>query len=128
MLPAVTGESQRAQSRKGAGGANLPQPVSGERPLHLVLASKVEGLPKDLGFTLIAIGAAGVVIPGTLPPGISFILLGTALVWPCLLVRFGGGVARRFPWMAWVLIGFVDHLRADLEKRYPGSVRPDEKA
>jgi len=69
------------------------------------------------------LGTLGLVIPGQVPPGVSLILLGGALVWPGLLARFGGCVARRFARMLRLLIGFVDRLQFDLERRYPGSVR-----
>ena len=36
------------------------------------------------------LGAVGVVIPGPVPRGASFVLVGAAFVWPGLIARFGG--------------------------------------
>ena len=69
------------------------------------------------------LGAVGVVIPGPVPRGASFVLVGAAFVWPGLIARFGGRFARWFPRILRVLIGFVDYLRYDSERRYPGSIR-----
>lgn len=90
--------------------------------LHLELARKLEGLPTDLGIALISLGVIGVAIPGPIPPGASFVLLGVLFLRPGLIVRFAGPIARRFPRLFRFLIGFVDDLRLALERRYPGSV------
>jgi hypothetical protein len=75
-----------------------------------------------VGVALIGLGAIGIVIPGPIPPGTSFVVLGVLFIWPGLLARFAGSLARRFPVLFRFLIGFVDHLQIDLERRYPGSV------
>lgn len=99
-----------------------PSIESGSAPaLHLELARKVEGLPKDLGVALIGLGVIGIAIPGPIPPGASFVLLGLVFLRPGLIVRFAGPIARRFPRLVRFLIGFVDDLRLALERRYPGS-------
>jgi len=90
--------------------------------LHLELAEKLDGLPKDLGVALMGVGAVGVVIPGPIPLGAPFIFMGTVFLWPRFLARFGGWLARRLPGMLRFLIDFVDHLRSDLQRRYPDSV------
>jgi uncharacterized protein YqgC (DUF456 family) len=87
------------------------------------LAEKLEGLPKDLAVALLCLGVVGVAIPGPIPPGASFVLLGTVILKPGILVRLGGRFARLSPKMFLILISLVDHFRVDLEKRYPGSVR-----
>jgi hypothetical protein len=100
--------------------------------LHLELARQLDGLPHDLAVTLLLVGTFGIVIPGPVPPGFSFILLGTIAFQPTLLARSGAPLARRFPRLFCVLIGLVRHFRLDLEGRYPGSVpaltSPSEKA
>lgn len=102
--------------------ASAPAGPSPPAPLHLELARKVEGLPRDLGCVLIGLGAVGVAIPGPIPPGASFVLLGVIFLRPGLIVRFAGSLARRFPRLFRFLIAFVDDLRTDLRRRYPGSV------
>jgi hypothetical protein len=104
---------------KEAARARADAPVA----LHRELARKLHGLPKDLGVVLTGLGAVGLVIPGPIPPGILFVLLGAAFLWPGILARFGGWLARWFPGILRVLIGFVDQLRSDLQRRYPGWVR-----
>ena len=114
----------------GPTGPGRPVPVraqggvtSAEPPLHRELAEKLSGLPRDLAVALISLGVVGVAIPGPVPLGSSFVVLGTVVLWPGLLVRTGGPLARRCPWVFRVLLDFTDHLRADLERRYPGSLR-----
>jgi len=100
-------------------------PARGRAPatLHLELAKKLDGLPKDLGVALMGLGVVGVVIPGPIPLGASFILMGAVFLWPRFVARFGGWLASRLPGMLRVLTDFVDHLQSDLKRRYPGSVR-----
>jgi len=90
---------------------------------HRELAEKLGGLPRDLGVSLISLGVVGVVIPGPVPLGATFIMLGTVVLCPGLLARMGGPLAKRCPRVFHVLIDFTDHLRADLARRYPGSLR-----
>jgi hypothetical protein len=97
--------------------------VSARGELHRELARKLGGLPRDLGVSLISLGVVGVVIPGPVPLGASFILLGTVVLCPGLLARTGGPLAKRCPRVFRVFIDFTDHFRADLARRYPGSLR-----
>lgn len=94
-----------------------------EPQLHRELAEKLGGLPRDLAVALISLGVIGVAIPGPVPLGASFVVLGTVVLYPGLLGRTGGPLARRCPRLFRILIGFADDLRADLERRYPGSLR-----
>ena len=96
--------------------------------LHRELAEKLGGLPRDLGMSLVVLGAVGVAIPGPVPLGASFVLLGTVVLCPGLLARTGGPIARKCPRIFRVLIAFTDHLRSDLARRYPGSLRVDSRA
>ena len=52
---------------------------------HLELARKLRGLPRDLGFVLIGLGAIGIAIPGPIPPGASFVVLGVLFAAPGLI-------------------------------------------
>ncbi len=121
MLPSHGPKRPRECRANQCGATELDRACSA-RPLHLVLARKLDRLPKDLGIALMGLGAVGLVIPGPVPLGGSLMVVGTALVWPALLARFGGWLTRRVPWMLRALIGFVDRLQSDLERRYPGSV------
>lgn len=97
-------------------------PAATPTALHLELVRKLEGLPRDLGIVLIGVGTVGIAIPGPIPPGASFVLLGVVFLRPGLITRFAGPIARRFPRLFRFLIGFVDDLRRDLGRRYPGAV------
>lgn len=97
--------------------------TTSEPQLHRDLAEKLGGLPRDLAVALISLGVIGVAIPGPVPLGASFVVLGTVVLCPGLLGRTGGPLARRCPRLFRVLIGFADDLRADLERRYPGSLK-----
>jgi hypothetical protein len=82
-----------------------------------------DSMPASVWVALLGLGAVGVVIPGPVPLGASFVLMGAALLWPGFLARFGGWLARRLPGIWRVPIAFVDPLRSDMQRRYPGSVR-----
>jgi hypothetical protein len=114
--------ARSARRRRSTIVAEEPTSPSPPRPLHLELARKLEGLPKDLGCALIGLGVIGIAIPGPIPPGASFVLLGVLFLRPGLIARLAGPLARRFPKMFRFLIGFVDDLRTDLDRRYPGAV------
>jgi hypothetical protein len=94
-------------------------------PPHQELARQLEGLPKDLGVTLVVLGIFGVVILGPIPPGFSFILMGVIALRPTLIERSGASLARRWPRLLRILIGLVAGFRRDLARRYPGSVPPE---
>ena len=111
--------------RKAAGGRAASRdaeesPSAGTR-LHRELAENLADLPKDLAVALISLGIVGVAIPGPVPPGASFIVLGAVILWPGLLVRTGAPLARTFPRVFRMLIDFTDHLGSDLARRYPDS-------
>jgi hypothetical protein len=121
-IPApIASSSRRSKSSSqatGRGGAPAPP------RLRLELAGKLDGLPKDLGVILVGLGAVGIAIaiPGPIPPGASFFLLGVVFLWPGLLARLGGWFAGKFPRIIRLLISLVDHFRTDLERRDPGTV------
>lgn len=97
--------------------------MSAMTPLHCQLAENLRDLPRDLGFTLFSLGVVGVAIPGPIPPGFSFVLLGAVILWPGLLARTGGPMARQCPRVFRMLIGFTNRLTTDLARRYPHSKR-----
>jgi hypothetical protein len=114
--------SRKAAISRPAGG-DAEELAPGRNPLHRELAEKLGYLPKDLAVALISVGIVGVAIPGPVPPGPSFILLGAVILWPGLLARTGGPLARKFPGVFRMLIDFTDHLHSDLARRYPKSRR-----
>jgi hypothetical protein len=95
-----------------------PPPI----PADLDLAGKIESLPKDLGAVLISFGLIGIAIPGPFPPGTVFVLLGVLFCQPRWVNGLAGRLARKCPRSFRCLTEFVESLRVDLERRYPGSV------
>ena len=74
------------------------KPTGGSAPpLHLELAWQLDGLPKDLGVTLLVLGTFGIAIPGPVPPGFSFILLGVLALRPSMIERSGAPWRGGFP-------------------------------
>lgn len=98
------------------------EPRGQARPMHLELARQLDGLPRDLGVTLLVLGMVGVVIPGPIPPGFSFILMGVIALRPTMIERSGAPLARRFPKVFRILVGMVTRFRKDLARHYPDSV------
>ncbi|HET6881061.1 MAG TPA: hypothetical protein VFI31_12945 [Pirellulales bacterium] len=84
------------------------------------LRERLELLPRDVGFSMWALGAAGMVIPGPVPMGGVLVAVGTFFVWPRLLDRWGEPLARRFPRLYNGLSFPVERFQNDLERRYPG--------
>jgi len=89
------------------------------------LERTLERLPRDVGVVLITLGAAGLVIPGPIPPGTPFLVVGAVFLCPKLARPLGGRLRRRFPTFYNALDDQVTRFRSDLERRYPGSTRPD---
>jgi hypothetical protein len=72
-----------------------------------------------VGAALIGLGAVGIVIPGPIPPGASFVVLGVLFCWPRLLLKLGDVLARRFPRLYRCFVAFISDLSTNLKRRYP---------
>jgi hypothetical protein len=88
---------------------------------RLRLEVRLRRLPRDVGVVLLTVGAAGLLIPGPLPPGTPFVLAGAIFLCPRLLRPVGGCLLRRIPVVFKVFEGQVWRFQSDLERRYPGS-------
>jgi hypothetical protein len=86
------------------------------------LVQQLDGLPNDLGITLLVLGTCGILIPGPIPPGLLLVALGAVVLRPKLVVRFGRPMARRFPGAYCTVLGIVSRFRADLAHRFPDAV------
>jgi hypothetical protein len=78
-------------------------------------------LPPEIGALLIIVGTAGILLPG--PVGTPFLVAGGLALWPSGFRRVEGWLQRLAPRMFEVGVGQIEHFLADLERRYPGSVR-----
>jgi hypothetical protein len=78
-------------------------------------------LPKELGVMLLSAGVIGCVLPG---PGTPALVAGGMVLWPKQFGRAENWLRRRFPVFH---RGGMKHLKRyldDLERRYPGTLRP----
>ncbi len=92
-----------------------------ETPPDQEFVGRLERLPKEIGVLLIAIGIAGLLLPG--PVGSPFVLAGGLVLWPS---RFNGleyWFERKFPGLHRSGAAQIDRYLSDLERRYPGSTR-----
>jgi hypothetical protein len=92
--------------------------------LHLELARKLDGLPRDLGVVLVGAGTAGVMIPGPIPPGTPFLALGTVVLYPAVVAKCGAWLAQKWPALFHFAIDFVDRFQLHLARRYPPLIEP----
>ena len=107
----------------------LPVPAGSASPdVRRRVRERLESLPRDVGYSLLAIGTAGMVIPGPVPMGGVLVAVGTFFIWPKLLDRWGEPLARRFPRLYNGLSFPVERFQADLERRYPGVTRKTRRA
>ena len=118
-VQAIATRPQRTRRVRGEGPPTGPLPPPA---LHLELASAIERQPREVGVVLIGLGAAGLVIPGPIPPGAVFVAAGILVFRPGLIARFGAPLARRFPRVFRFLIGFFQDLGSGLQRRYPACV------
>ena len=122
MKKARSSAAHAKKRAKPVEAAPKPSVRSPATPLHLELAEQLEGLPRDVGIVLLGVGTVGVLIPGPIPPGLSFVVLGALFLLPRLVARFGGWMARAWPFLFRVLIGLIERLRTGLQRRFPGSI------
>ena len=85
------------------------------------LEVKLNQLPRDVGIVLITVGVVGLVIPGPVPPGTTFLVVGAVFLSPRLLRPCSGYLRRRIPVVYQAFEGQVSRFHSDLERRYPGS-------
>jgi hypothetical protein len=83
--------------------------------------SRLHKLPPEIGVLLIVIGAAGIMLPG--PVGSPFLLAGGIALWPAGFRKVEHWFMRTAPGMYDKGIRQIEQFLADLERRYPGSVR-----
>jgi hypothetical protein len=122
MVPADTTRARPPAATGRPASRHRSAVASADPQLHLELARKLSGLPRDLGVALISLGLVGVAIPGPVPLGSTFVVLGTVVLCPGLVGRTAGPLARRCPRVFRVLLDFTEDFRDDLERRYPGSL------
>ncbi len=77
-------------------------------------------LPKELGVMLLSAGVVGFVMPG---PGTPAIIAGGLVLWPKGFGKAEVWFRHRFPTVHRGGMKHIQRFLADLEKRYPGSIR-----
>ncbi len=76
-----------------------------------------------VGVVLVTLGAVGLVVPGPIPPGTPFLVVGAVFLCPKLVKPLGGRIRKRFPTVYNAFDDQVMRFRSDLERRYPGSIK-----
>lgn len=90
-------------------------------PRDIEFERRLSRLPPELGILLMVVGVAGVLLPG--PVGTPFLLAGGLVLWPKGFGAVETWFERRFPGMHRTGMAQIERYLADLERRYPGSVR-----
>jgi hypothetical protein len=126
--PSVTGPLERfrqdIQRRyPGAGGGDSSRDVdeAGSRSTTAEPAVRLQKLPPEIGVLLLVMGVAGLLLPG--PVGSPFVIAGGIALWPAGFRKVEGWFQRRAPRLYHVGMDQMERYLADLENRYPGSVR-----
>jgi hypothetical protein len=78
-------------------------------------------IPPEVGALLVVAGAIGIVLPG---PGTPVFLAGAAVLWPSVFGPVERFAKRRFPKTHRASLGHLKRYLLDLEKRFPGSLKP----
>jgi hypothetical protein len=81
---------------------------------------KLKKLPPEIGVLLIAVGVAGVLLPG--PVGTPFVIAGGVVLWPGVFGKVENWFQRRYPNSHRSGMDVIDRYMADLEKRFPGTI------
>jgi len=79
--------------------------------------ARLKTLPKEIGAFLVAIGVAGLLIPG--PIGTPFLLMGGVVLWPRGFERLDLAFQRRFPSAHRQSARWLHRYITDIERRYP---------
>jgi hypothetical protein len=83
--------------------------------------ARIQKLPPEIGVLLIVVGTAGLLLPG--PVGSPFLVAGGVALWPAGFRKVEQWFMKLAPGMYQTGIRQIEHFLADLERRYPGSVR-----
>jgi hypothetical protein len=78
---------------------------------------RIERLPPEVGAVLLAVGIAGMILPG--PVGTPLFLAGGLALMPSVFGRAERWVEKRFPRLHWHGMKNVNRFVDDLEKRFP---------
>lgn len=99
-----------------------PAGAAADRPEADAPAGLSASLPKELGVMLVSAGVVGFVLPG---PGVPALVAGGLILWPGGFGKAERWFQRRFPEAHRQGMGHISRFLNDLERRYPGSTRPE---
>jgi hypothetical protein len=104
-------------------GKSLSLPVNAETLKEPEAAEQglLKELPPEIGVLLLVIGTAGILLPG--PVGSPFLVAGGIALWPAGFRNVERWFMKLAPKMYKTGVGQIERFLADLESRYPGSVR-----
>jgi hypothetical protein len=91
--------------------------TNAKRTAHATLRS----VPPEIGILLLVIGTAGVLLPG--PVGSPFLVAGGIALWPAGFRKVEQWLMNVAPGLHETGVRQMEQFLADLERRYPGSLR-----
>lgn len=89
-------------------------PETANEPISI---ESIEGLPKEVGVLLIALGVLGLALPG--PIGTPALVAGGVVLWPRGFRGVARYLERRFPSFHRASFRQLGRFLTDLERRYP---------
>lgn len=84
---------------------------------------RLEKLPPEVAVLLMVVGVFGILLPG--PVGSPFLIAGGLALWPASFRKMEDWLHRMSPGLYCEGIRQLERYLADLERRYPGTTRPE---
>lgn len=84
---------------------------------------RLEKLPPEVGVLLVVVGVFGILLPG--PVGSPFLVAGGLTLWPASFRKMEDWLHRVSPRLYCEGIRQLERYLADLERRYPGTIREE---
>lgn len=114
VRPATAGAAVDGACGTGCGSDQPVEPVDQEEEQYIELLGK---LPPEIGTMLIAIGIAGILLPG--PIGTPMLIAGALVYWPKTFAPLERSFAKRCPGIHREGVIQIKRFISDLNRRFP---------